>query len=397
MRCSCLSPPLRRGCTSGVLFAIWLICPGCKGIHTDPTEMVLISNIDGTLFSCREQEVDAGPDEGWVGLGRGREVRVTLDYGKRYELLAQPPGYKTRTVKITEPIKRYSFTFSLGDKKRTVAISRESAWRPYDEVISRQLKTRYARVHYIAVGVSSYQDPTFGLHDLPTAESDAQALAILFDSFGWSRVQVLLGPQATKTALQEAVLKIAETASKDDAVILYFGGHGVPYETRDGVRPVLMLYDADAQKPRATGYALDTLITGLNQSSAKHILLLLDHCASGLIARGEAPEPTIVPNFDALLELPAFLVLTAATGREAALEPNEGDHSFFVREILRVLEGAVEENWCESRVFSCAELFSYVRRAVSAATKGAQTPNLFPGPGPKGGDFVFDLRQSGGE
>ena len=104
MRCSCVPRLLRRDCTSALLFVTWLSCPGCTGIRIDkgPTDMVLASNIDGTLFKYREQEVGAFPDEGWVDVGRASKVCVTLHYGKRYELLADPPGYKAKTVRFTE-------------------------------------------------------------------------------------------------------------------------------------------------------------------------------------------------------------------------------------------------------------------------------------------------------
>src|SRR5438094_333147 len=89
-----------------------------------------------------------------------------------------------------------------------------------------ETKNRYA----ISVGVNSYAhlDHIMPLH---YAEEDARAMYALLLCHGFTEenCRLLLGEQATTEAIQQALTTFLLTKPRrDDLVVFYFAGHGVP-------------------------------------------------------------------------------------------------------------------------------------------------------------------------
>ena len=82
----------------------------------------------------------------------------------------------------------------------------------------------------ILLAVESYQDPD--MPPAPHAETDAQALALALEAVGYPRDSqvVLLGAQATGTAIASRLRKLAKAAP--ETLLVSFTGHGF---TADGV------------------------------------------------------------------------------------------------------------------------------------------------------------------
>src|ERR1700680_4371689 len=90
---------------------------------------------------------------------------------------------------------------------------------------------RYA----LCIGINSYASSAQQL-PLRYAENDAQAMyeVLLQRGFAQEHCRLLLGTEATTQAIQDALLELLLNKPKrNDLVLFYFAGHGVPISSPD--------------------------------------------------------------------------------------------------------------------------------------------------------------------
>jgi len=142
----------------------------------------------------------------------------------------------------------------------------------------------YDNSHALLIGINRY--PNLRPDDqLECAENDAVRLReVLIRSYGFSarNVRLLLGSQATKAAIQDALTDLAdaERVTRGDRVLIYFSGHGKDVRINDDSRGGFLL-PADAQvsllKPNPATYLrtclpMDDFQRLMRLSPAKHVL-----------------------------------------------------------------------------------------------------------------------------
>src|SRR5512145_568823 len=82
----------------------------------------------------------------------------------------------------------------------------------------------------VCVGINAYLSSS-GLSELRYAEADATAMDAVLDTLGFATEnrRLLLGPDATLDAINAALDDVLLTRpSRNDLVVFYFAGHGVP-------------------------------------------------------------------------------------------------------------------------------------------------------------------------
>ena len=120
---------------------------------------------------------------------------------------------------------------------------RESAWhRPCDALQSNVCSlgggadcAARRRVRGVFVGIDQYESAD--INELRYAERDARALHGLFSDTLGSGIELLVGKDATRAAVEEIFAHLRD-ADPDDFVVIGFSGHGS--ETHE-----LVTYDAD--------------------------------------------------------------------------------------------------------------------------------------------------------
>jgi uncharacterized caspase-like protein len=159
-----------------------------------------------------------------------------------------------------------------------------------------------------------------------------------------------------------------------DQVFFYFGGHGTNIKGTG----VLVTYDFDPVRPTLTSILMRD-ITGRQAENitAKHLLIALDACDSGLALQklGNEPNPADLRRFRALsiirndTKQTARNVLLAGTGDQPAVYDNGG---IFTQALIRGLSGEADLN--HDGLIEASELGVYVQDevAVSASKKGAE-------------------------
>ncbi|MCC7172324.1 MAG: protein kinase [Planctomycetes bacterium] len=241
---------------------------------------------------------------------------------------------------------------------------------------------RYAASHALLIGIGDTYAKN-GFAALKNAESDVAALRTKLEAMPWEgwRITTLVGADATKPAILDALAKLIET-DPDDRVLIYFAGHGErdPKDDKSG-----FLVPADG-KPRVAAHdenswiASDELNGKVRRMRAKHVLLMLDCCYGGVMTRFRSGSESHVNEL--LLTQKAHVVI--ASGRPNDRVPDgEGERSPFLGAVLGALDGV-------GTTLTAAALFARVQEV--SPVQGGSTPTFSHLEDGGSGDFVFFLK-----
>lgn len=223
------------------------------------------------------------------------------------------------------------------------------------------ISTMYA----VVVGIGTYD----AMQTLRYTDDDAyQMYAFLKSPEGGAladnQVEILVDEQATRLNIENALAEKLGRADADDIVIFYFSGHGVdgyfvPVDF-DGVNNLL-------------SHARVTQL--LENSSAKHKLVLADACHSGglLAAKSATASPTRL--YDAFAKTSGgTALLLSSRSSEVSLEANNLRSGVFSHFVMRGMKGEADSD--RNRIVTVEELHAYVYRNVRDYTVNRQTPVL---------------------
>jgi WD40 repeat protein len=142
-------------------------------------------------------------------------------------------------------------------------------------------------LHVMTIGVGSYPGNS-GFDPLPYAAPSAKALRDFFvrqnmqPGRGYASIRIwpgLYDQEATQEAIRRRLRQIAQTASDNDVVLLYLGGHGLVTPREE------MFYfvpsDGSEQAIRQTGFSTAMLAEDLRGFAARRLVLVIDTCQSG--------------------------------------------------------------------------------------------------------------------
>ncbi len=263
---------------------------------------------------------------------------------------------------------------------------------------AEQLRTDYYDKSWaLVIGINDYQ----GEHPmLANARNDAVAFAnILRTGYQFEQVFTLYDAEATCDTLMEWLRdRLPSQIGKNDRLIIFFAGHGTTRESGLGEkRGYLIPHDAKAGK-YADYIDMSELRDACGWIKAKHILLILDCCFSGVAAITSRAAPTMDQRvitdryLQEITRRSAWQVLTAGASDELAADSgNRPGHSAFTSALLAGLEGQADQN--SDGIITASELAGFVKPEVSrqgmGARAGQQTPFFNYLSGSEQGDFVF--------
>lgn len=213
--------------------------------------------------------------------------------------------------------------------------------------------------------------------DLPVTADDAKAVAkILSDpdrcAIPSDNVRVLTEGDATRSGIIDALQEVARKAKPEDAVTIYFSGHGGMLPTSPE-RRFLIPYDGELLYSKQ--------FTGLLRNIPAHrLLVLLDCCYAGGLYVGPAAKdggakPVPVP-FDVgelqIREGTSTVVLSSSKEDEVSLTGNP--YSYFTQVIIDAFCGASSAR--QDGYVYVGDLVMHLARLVPMLTNDAQHPEL---------------------
>lgn len=241
------------------------------------------------------------------------------------------------------------------------------------------------RAYVAAIGIDRYQ--RWGR--LYNAVSDARGALDSFLRLGFTPIGTpLFNELATAEALRRLVTDDLAALAASDSLVLFFAGHGhTVTRTYAGDTTVkdgyLIPYDADLPGGRAgTWLRLESWLADVTRIPAKHILVVLDACHSGLAlgpvikwrTRGGAAPPR-----EALRRLNARRsrrIITSALDDQVAMDngPVPG-HSLFTGCMIEGLRGGLVAASGQT-IVTGSQIAQYIQRRVSEYPESTQTPDF---------------------
>jgi uncharacterized caspase-like protein len=262
----------------------------------------------------------------------------------------------------------------------------------YDEDVKPTAKaaTSTGGRHVIAViGIDRYQH----WPPLSNAVRDASSAAALFGQLGFEEITTpLLDDRATGKAIQSLVTDDLMTLEPDDSLVLFYAGHGGTRKHRVGDEVIktgyLIPVDASGTQGKVSTWVdLEGWLRAVSLLPAKHILVVLDACHSGIAldpvikwrdvgSWQDVPLPTLAARR-------SRRIITSALDDQVALDsgPVHG-HSLFTGCLMEGLTHGLRRGG--ARVTTGSELGLYVQRRVQTHPHSQQTPDF--------GTFALDDR-----
>jgi uncharacterized caspase-like protein len=229
-----------------------------------------------------------------------------------------------------------------------------------------------------AIGIDRYRDwPMLG-----NAVNDARGAIAAFQQLGFEARAPLLDEHATADAIRRLVNDDLATLGSTDSLVLFFAGHGHTQTRMLASGPVetgyIVPYDADPATGRTASWLrLDSWLSDVARIPARHILVILDACHSGIalgsIIRWRGGFERHDAALDQLRRRQSRRVITSALGDQRAMDsgPIRG-HSLFTGCLLEGLTGGLTGEG--RRETTVSELGVYVQQRVASYTRSQQTP-----------------------
>lgn len=205
-----------------------------------------------------------------------------------------------------------------------------------------------ARCYVVLIGIADYPGTK---NDLKVSAQDAATMKALYDYNGDAETQVLTNAEATVENVKVTLGNLFARATKDDAVTLFFSGHGVPgaFVCHDG----LLRYN--------------DITTIMSRSEARTKMVFADACFAGKARsskkRDQRPTDTNVMFF-----------LSSRTG-EKSQERRGWRNSLFTAYLERGLRGGADTD--HNRIITARELFDFVSQGVAKDSRQRQHPVMW--------------------
>jgi uncharacterized caspase-like protein len=204
-----------------------------------------------------------------------------------------------------------------------------------------------AKVYLLSVGIADYPGKE---NDLRISDNDAKTIAKVFQATKDASVKVLTNEDATQSALLSTMHILFEDAQSDDAVVLYFSGHGTPgaLACHDG----LLTYQH--------------IFKMLKGCKANKKMIIADACFSGKMR-------TTRQHTSSYNSQNVMLFLSSRTNETS--QETQYKNSLFTIYLERGLRGGADKN--RDRQITAREIFDFVHDGVTEASGNKQHPVMW--------------------
>ncbi len=228
---------------------------------------------------------------------------------------------------------------------------------------------RYALI----VATDTYSDPK--LRRLRAPARDAEALADVLRDPEIGGFEVALASNENDAALRRRIAAFFSDRARDSLLFLHFSCHGLK---DDSGQLYFAAADTEVAHLDATAIPAEFVSRQMARSRSNNVLMLLDCCYSGAIARGlrfRAGDSVDVTDH---LGGSGRAIITASNAMEYAFEGDEltgeGQPSVFTSAVVKGLQTG-EADRDQDQWISVRELYDYVRDEVREITPN-QRPNM---------------------
>lgn len=233
---------------------------------------------------------------------------------------------------------------------------------------------KFPQAYALIIAIAEYE----GVNALPSiVTKDACDVASILTAENYcgyeeSKVKILLNSEATLSNIRNEIIKIAQKATLDDSVFIYFSGHG--YNKSDAANPDCSLVPVDFDKPNGGMLSATELSNLLVNINSERLLFIIDACHSA----GVATIKTFTANgtlgfsdksLEKLSQGRGKVLIASSRDSETSIILPGDKNSLFTKHFLSALKG--EAGYSNEDVVRVFDIFSYLEKTVSveAATR----------------------------
>jgi hypothetical protein len=225
----------------------------------------------------------------------------------------------------------------------------------------------------LVIGVESYLDAA--LPAAAHAESDAAAFARALEPLGFSRDSqiVLLGAQATKTAIESRLRKLVKAPPCAAELFVFFAG----LASRSAGRDCLVCHDSQADDLAETSVSLRSLLEALGGSNCSRVALFLDPRA------GLSGEPLSLQELTAFVrKAPARVCFVSCSAGESSHTSGALKAGVWAHHVVEALTGKASLALEGGRLLTADSLQAHLAQEVPRTLRStfreapAQAPEL---------------------
>lgn len=245
----------------------------------------------------------------------------------------------------------------------------------------------YNKTYAVIIGIDNYPN-LLSEFQLSYAVSDAKAIErMLRSKFLFNKIYTLYDKQATKSNILDLLLNKLSKISKDDAVFVFFAGHGGQEQTDFGPMGFIVPQDGNFSDMRKV-ISMSTIRDDISKRiRAKHVFYAMDSCYSGILVTKRSATSSEkrrdIAYLKQIAKEPVRQVLTAGSANQEVLDGGPGGHSVFAGRFLEILDEADDfitaneiSTLVKERVFSDAQARGHIQTPKSGELFGL-------------GDFIF--------
>jgi hypothetical protein len=280
----------------------------------------------------------------------------------------------------------------------------EPIFNSYDknDIKSEDLKNYYENSRAIIIGINKYKEE----NSLTNAENDAKAIMkVLKEKYGFTVMKSLFNEEATGDQIREIFidyLQDEKIIKPKDRVIIYYSGHGKirvklgrgNEEIKEGY---IVPYDSKRERFSAN-IPMEDIVKGCQNCPAKHVLLILDCCYSGIAANRaiKSSQGSYVVTENYVKDISSRVAVQVfAAGQEDQPVSDSGirpGYSAFTGALLDILEPEVDPD--NDGILTASEIGRNLERQVAVQEQRGspyQRPVYSHLAGSHGGDFIFKI------
>lgn len=252
----------------------------------------------------------------------------------------------------------------------------------YKPSVTAIAKTVHRNKFAIVVGISDYknlstQPTTYALagelYDLKYASKDANDFVTYLEtsehSGGDWQIYKYVNSDATASNIKRKIQEVLiSRVSSQDIVYLYFSGHGrtSDYNTSE---TYLLTYDFQKEDDYS-GIEYHWLINQIQDSKAKHVILFVDACKSGMFGnKGNNTNEILYEQYET-----HKIIITSASDDQLSSEDDNLKNGVFTHFLIKGLKGDAPE-YSDTDHVNLNEIRDYLRVKVSEYRK-KQVPNV---------------------
>jgi hypothetical protein len=257
-------------------------------------------------------------------------------------------------------------------------------------------KPSYHKSYALLVGIGKYRH----LPPLSSPEVDVKKVAGYLSAQGFDEIISLTDESVTADVLEFPEKYLKAKIQNDDRFIFYYSGHGVSGVQGMTATGYLPLVDEERGSNKHS-IPMNNLVKWMSGLTAKHLLIILDSCFSGLAVQGlelKSDKPyDLKADPEALSRMsrePSRYLLMAGNERQESFGDKRWNGSLFTEEVLIGLQTAPDADMHRDRIITMRELYAWLPEAVSREAQKVHrelTPLLkdLSTTGVSQGDFVF--------